>query len=117
MATKRRRDAAEPVPDHRKTPPAAPADHHDDELIDVHEAARLYGNVHESTFRRYVRNGSAPEPVLLGAQGAGRTSQTYRWWRSEVLAARAQAPRASQTDSSWRERPKDRRHERATSTS
>lgn len=92
---------------------AAPAPHHDDELVDVHEASRLFGGIHVSTFRRFVSNGSAPEPVVLGTEGAARTSQTYRWWRSELLAARARAPRASQTDAAWKRRPASRKHEQA----
>ena len=113
MAT-RKKGAAEPVPNHRQTPPAAPADHHDDELLGVHEAAKIFGGVHPSTFRRYWKTGcGVPEPVVLGVRGSGRTAQKLLWWRSELLAARARLPRASETDSSWRHRPHDRRHERA----
>ena len=74
----------------RKTPPAAPADHHhhDDELVDKHEAARLFC-VHVSTWARYWKSGRAPEPVALGPQ-------KRLWWRSELLAARARLPRASE---------------------
>lgn len=96
-----------------KKTPGKPPEHHDDDLIDVREAARLYGGVHPTTFRRYAETGAAPEPVVLGAEGAPRTSQTYRWWKSEVLAARARAPRASQTDSVWKRRPAARKTEKA----
>ena len=112
-ATTRQRTGTEPVPNYKQTPPAAPAGHHDDELVDVHEAAKIFGGVHASTFRRYWKNGCVPEPVVLGARGSGKTAQKLLWWRSELLAARARLPRASAIDSSWRRRPHDRRHERA----
>ena len=99
-ATKRqKRQGTEPVPNHRQTPPAAPADHHDDELVDKHEAARLFGGVHVSTWARYWKSGRAPEPVVLGADESGKTDQKPQkllWWRSELLAARARLPRASE---------------------
>ena len=78
----------------------------DDELITLPEAARLFG-VHPSTFRRYVSSGDAPEPVVLGSRGAEARAQAFRFWKSELLAFRRnQLPRASETDSSWRKRPR-----------
>ena len=95
------------------SPESAPSHHHD-ELIPAAAAARLFG-VHVSTWRRYLQSGVAdiPEPVVLGVRGDGTTAQKFLWWKSEVLAARERLPRASDTDSSWRRRPHDRRHERA----
>lgn len=78
--------------------------HADDVLLTLAQAAQLFA-VSARTFRRYTETGTAPEPVVLGAgEGGGRTAQTHRWWRSEVIDARARLPRRSETDSEWRRR-------------
>ena len=77
-----------------ETLPAVPVGDEDDELISLAAAAALFGT-HKSTFRRYSEQGDAPEPVILGARGAGSKAQAYRYWKSEVLAARAALPRKS----------------------
>jgi len=83
----------------------------DDDLVDVATAAKIFGGVHRSTFRRWTREGIAPEPIVLG--GRGPTATTFRWRVGELRAALRKAPRASEVDDSWRRRPQDRKHERA----
>lgn len=74
------------------------------ELVTVAVAAKIFG-VHPQTFKKYVKSGDAPEPLILGTRGRGRTAQAFRWRRSELRRwIDEEIPRASETDATFRGR-------------
>lgn len=50
--------------------------HTSNELVNIHEVARLLG-VHTSTVRRYVRRGVIPRPISL-------SRNTQRWRKKDI---------------------------------
>lgn len=75
------------------------------ELVNIREACRIFGGVHPSTLRRWVKSGDAPAPVALGSRGVAaagpdkngrpRKPQALRWRRQELLDFIAGLPRTT----------------------
>lgn len=58
-----------------------------EQLLDVHDVARIYG-VHPVTVRRFVRDGAIPRPRLVGGK-------LQRWRRCDLLSHIESLPRTS----------------------